>query len=458
MAEAGFVRIIRHREVLALAFGAMIGWGWVALSGDWIDKAGSVGAMIAFAIGGMVILLVGLTYAELAAAMPYAGGEHVYSYRALGRTASFFCTWAILLAYVSVVAFEAVALPTVIDYLLPGYGRGHLWTVAGWDVNATWLLIGVVAAVAMTAVNVIGIEVAAKLQILVTTLIILAGLSLVVGALFAGDVDNMQPLFSNGNRGIIGVIVVVPLLMVGFDVIPQSAEEIDLPRAAIGKVLMLSIALAIGFYMLVVAGVSMAIDAETRESFALPTAGAAAAALGNSAGGHLLILGGVAGILTSWNAFLIGASRAVYAMAHAGQLPAVLGRIHPRFRTPYVAVMLIGLLSVIAPFFGRPAMVWLVNAGSFGVSVAYAFVAVSFLVLRYREPLMQRPYRVPFGRLVGAAAFLLSIGIALMFMPLAPAALVWPNEWVIVLGWWILGLVLVLLTPGGFRSTIEHVG
>ena len=106
---------------MALAFGAMVGWSWVALTGVWIAGAGAVGAMLAFLAGGGVLIFVGLTYAELAAAMPQVGGEHVYSGRALGRTASFICTWAILLGYTSVVAFEAVALPTVLEYLLPGF-------------------------------------------------------------------------------------------------------------------------------------------------------------------------------------------------------------------------------------------------------------------------------------------------------------------------------------------------
>ena len=299
MSRSEFVRVIRRKEVIALAFGAMIGWSWVALSGTWIAEAGSAGAILAFAFGGIVILLVGLTYAELAAAMPYAGGEHVYSYRALGRTASFFCTWAILLAYVSVVAFEAVALPTVVDYLVPGYGRGLLWSVAGWDVTATWVLVGVTAAVVMAAINIIGIEFAARVQAVITVLILLAGLVLGLAALGAGDAANMQPLYVDGSRGIIGVLVLVPLLMVGFDVIPQSAEEIDLPFAVIGKVLMLSIGLAIGFYILIVWGVAMGADAVVRQSSPLPTASAAESLLGSTLGAKLLIVGGVGGILTS---------------------------------------------------------------------------------------------------------------------------------------------------------------
>ena len=149
----------------------------------------------------------------------------------------------------SVVTFEAVALPTVVEHIFPGYSRIHLWTVAGWDVQLTWVLVGVGASIAMTWINVIGIKIAARLQMLVTALIALAGLVILFGASFGGDVDNMQPLFQNGTKGWIGVLVVVPVLLVGFDVIPQSAEEIDLPYAVIGKVLVLSIVLAVAFYI-----------------------------------------------------------------------------------------------------------------------------------------------------------------------------------------------------------------
>ena len=109
--QGHLTRVLKRREVLALAFGAMIGWSWVALAGVWLESAGSLGAIMAFLIGGAVIAFIGLTYAELASAMPQVGGEHVYSLRALGPGASFVCTWAIIFGYVSVVAFEVVASP-----------------------------------------------------------------------------------------------------------------------------------------------------------------------------------------------------------------------------------------------------------------------------------------------------------------------------------------------------------
>jgi amino acid transporter len=424
----------------------MIGWSWVALSGHWISGAGSLGALLAFLGGGTAVVFVGYTYAELAAAMPQAGGEHVYADRALGRQAAFICTWAILLGYVSVVAFEAVALPTVIEYLLPGFARGHLWTVAGWDVKLTWVLTGISAAVAMTLVNILGIKTAARLQLLVTVLVLVTGLMLAAGSLASGAAANMQPLFDHGSKGLLGVLVMVPFMFVGFDVIPQSAEEVDMPFREIGTTLMLSIAMAVAWYAMIIWAVSSGIDEAQRSASSLPTADAAVAVLGGAWAGKLLVIGGIGGILTSWNAFLIGGSRAIYAMARAGQLPAVFGRLHSRFNTPYMAILLIGALSVLAPLFGRPAMVWLVDAGGLGIVVAYAFVALSFLVLRGREPAMPRPYAVRHWRFTGFTALVLSIAIAALYLPFSPAALVWPYEWAIVAGWSLLGAVLVAFT------------
>jgi len=447
MSDGRFIRVIRRKEVLALSFGAMIGWSWVALTGNWIGGAGSAGAMLAFLFGGVVVVLVGLTYAELASAMPQAGGEHVYSHRALGRTASFICTWAILLGYVSVVAFEAVALPTVLDYLVPGFSRGHLWTVAGWDVRLTWVLVGVTAAIVITTINILGIHMAARLQLLATALILLVGLLLAGGGIAHGESANLEPLFSNGAKGLLGVLIMVPFMFVGFDVIPQSAEEIDIPFAEIGRLLMLSIGMAVCWYIAMIWAVSVGLTGSERLASDLPTADATAALLGGNWAGKLLVIGGIGGILTSWNAFLIGGSRALYALARAGQVPAALGKLHPRYNTPRNALLLIGALSMFAPLFGRPALVWLVDAGGLGIVIAYAFVAWSFLVLRRKEPTMERPYRVSRGRAVGWLALLLSIGIALLYLPFSPAALLWPHEWLIVMAWVAAGALLLVMTP-----------
>ena len=91
--NSDFNKVLRTRDVLMIAFGAMIGWGWVVSSGQWIQTGGAIGTAIGFLIGGLMIYLVGLTYAELTTAMPKCGGEQNFSYAAFGPVGSYICTW-----------------------------------------------------------------------------------------------------------------------------------------------------------------------------------------------------------------------------------------------------------------------------------------------------------------------------------------------------------------------------
>jgi amino acid transporter len=449
MHEGKFIRVLGRRDALALAFGAIVGWSWVLLTGQWILTAGSAGALIAFAIGGLAMVFIGLTYAELAAAMPRAGGEHVYSYRALGYGASFVCTWALVLAYVTVVAFEAVALATALEYLAPQLEAGRLWSVAGEDVHLSWLAISMVAALVMIFVNVIGVKPAAVLQSTVTVVILLAGVMFAGGFLTAGNSVNLSPLFVDGTGGILKVLIMVPMMFIGFDVIPQAAEEIKLPFRAIGAVVIVSVLMALLWYLTMITGVALMFSpAELPDRF-MATADANAAAWGGGWAGNIMVLGGIAGILTSWNAFLVGASRAVYAMARSGMLPAWLGHLHPKYNTPHRAVMLIGGTALISPLFGRQVLIWLIDAGGFAVIIAFALVALSFLVLRRTEPELGRPFRAGQGNFVGIAALLLSAALFFVYLPGSPAALIWPYEWLIVLLWALLGAVFYVWAKAG---------
>lgn len=440
--EDKFERVLNKKDVFVLAFGAMIGWGWVVLSGEWILKAGTVGAMIAFTLGGLMVLFVGLTYAELTAAMPKCGGEHVFSYRALGRNASFICTWAIVLGYISVVAFEAVAFPTVMQYLFPSYMKVHLYSVAGFDIYLTWLLVGVISSILIAAVNYFGVKPAARFQGILTIVIAIIGLSLITGSLFNGEVSNVQPLFKDGVNGIIAVAVMTPFMYVGFDVIPQAAEEMNIPFKKIGQILILSVVMAVVWYVAIIGGVSLAMSSTQIETSELVTADAMANVFFNSPiASKVLIIGGIAGILTSWNSFYVGGSRAIYSMAESGMLPSFLARLHHKYKTPCNAVILVGVISSLAPFLGRKMLVWLSDAGGLTIVVAYLIVSISFLVLRKKEPEMSRPYKVKHGKLVGTIAVIMCVVLAIMYLPGSPAALVWPYEWGILIAWTVLGSV-----------------
>ncbi len=439
-------RVLGRLDVIAVAFGAMIGFGWIVLTGDFLNSAGTLGAAMAFIVGGVVVAFVALTYAELVAALPKAGGAHVYVLRAMGSRPSFFCSWALVLGYASVVAFEAVALPQTLLYLWPDMLAGKLWTVAGYDVYATWVAAGVVAAVLMTTLNVVGVRPAAVFQTVAVLFLAAVGLTLIIGSFVGGSSENMQPMWNGGLGGFMAVLVATPFLYVGFDVIPQSAEEIRLPYKKIGEVLLLSVFLAIAWYVMVMITTSSSMRASDLATSSLATADAMTQMFGHPAWGTLLVLGGIAGILTSWNGFLIGASRLVFALARSGMLPAWFGKLHPKFRTPANAVMFIGGLSLFAPFFGRQTMVWLVDAGGMAIVVAWLMVGISFVLLRRREPDMPRPFRTPGGVATGTIAVVLAAGMGVLFLPFAPAALT-PPEWVIIGVWALASLLLVVRVP-----------
>jgi APA family basic amino acid/polyamine antiporter len=438
-----FARVLSQRDVIALAFGAMIGFGWVVLAGTWLQEAGSVGAIIAFLIGGLLVVFVGLTYSELVSAMPKAGGEHNYAWRALGARGAFVASWAIALGYVSVVAFEAVALPATMEYILPDYKVGFLWTVADYDVYLSWVAIGVVGAIAITALNYVGIKPAAVFQLIAVLFLLAIGLLLLFGTFVGGSTENFTPLFAGGLAGILSVVIMTPFLFVGFDVIPQSAEEINLPFRQLGILLIVSVIMAATFYIVVIVGVGAGMSQQQLANTELATADAMGNLFGSGIFADILVLGGIAGILTSWNGFMVGGSRILYAMAESGMLPQWLAHIHPRFHTPTNAILAIGVLSVFAPFFGRSALVWLVDAGGLNIVVAYLIVAISFLVLRRNEPEMERPFRAGRGPIIGIIAVVLSLGIAVQYLPGMPAGLIWPYEWIIVLVWWAVGLIFM---------------
>jgi amino acid transporter len=106
------------------------------------------------------------------------------------------------------------------------------------------------------------------------------------------------------------------------------------------------------------------------------------------------------------------------------------------------AIVLIGALSLVAPLFGRQALIWFVNAGSLGIVVAYAIVALAFLRLRRLEPGLQRPLRLRHGPVLAWCAFVFAAVLGLLYLPGSPSALAWPWEWCLVLLWTVLGVVL----------------
>ena len=450
--EERFEKVLREKDIFAIAFGAMIGWGWVVLVGTWVHKAGSIGAMIAFIMAAVMIIFEGLIYAELTSAMPLTGGEQQFSMRAMGKTGSFICTWGLILSYIGVAAFEACALPSVLQYIFPGFLKGYMYTIAGFKVYASWVAVGSVSALVLTLINIKGVKSAVALQNTLTYII--AGIGIVLIALSAvkGNTENMQPFFEDGYKGVLSIAVMTPFMFLGFDVIPQAAEEIKVPLKRIGRVMIFSIIMAAIWDIAIIFAVSMAMNAVEMKSAELVTADAMKKLWNNKQlAANVVIIGGAAGILSSWNSFFIGGSRAIFALSEIKLIPEAFSKLHPKFNTPYIAVIFVGILSIIAPFFGQEMLTWLTNVGSFGAVLAYLFVAVSFMLLRKNEPELERPYKVKYPKLVGTMAVLLTGGMLMLYIPGLPSGFT-KEEFIIAGGWILLGAACYYLSLASWEK------
>lgn len=432
-------RTLSFKDILILAFSTMIGWGWVSLTGTWAYQGGAVGAALAFALGAVLCIFVGLTYCELTPMLPYAGGELVFSYKAMGYHASWFTGWMITFAYVGVAAWEGPALATAIDYLIPIPRIGYLYTIAGFDVYASWLIVPAVVGAILMYVNFKGISVSAKFQAIVTVILALGGVGFAISSIFCGDISNATPLITS-STGVFTVVLAVPAMFVGFDVIPQAAEEMNLPMKKIPKAIIFSICLAATWYIVMILSAAFSAPREVLGEGGLTVVNAINYSTGGVIAGKLIIVTAIMGILSSWNGFIIGATRVLYSMGRAKMLPAVFGTLHEKYKTPYFATIFIGLITIFTPLLGKNSLGWFVDASSFGTVIAYGMVAISFVVLRIKEPDVVRPFKVKAGMLIGIVAVVISLFFISLYLPIGASSLT-NIEWVIVLAWVVLGLV-----------------
>ena len=338
-----------------------------------------------------------------------------------------------------------------------------MYTVAGFDIYASWLITAIVIAFLIMMINIIGAKTAAILQTVLTCIIGGAGILLIVASVINGTVDNLDgQIFAGTTTGvnikaIIGVAAMSPFYFIGFDVIPQAAEEINVPPKKIGNILILSVVLAVIFYAFVIIAVGFVMNPgdiiASQEATGLVTADAMAAAFNTKIMAKVIIVGGMCGIVTSWNSFLLGGSRAMYSMAESYMIPKFFAKLHPKHKTPVNALILIGILTMLAPFAGRKMLVWISDAGNFGCCFAYCMVALSFMILRKKEPDMPRPYKVPCYKFFGTMAVIMSgFMVAMYCIPGSGGNLIL-QEWLMVLGWSALGVVFYVVCKVKYKES-----
>ncbi len=425
-------KVMTGMDLFGLAFGAMIGWGWVVLAGDWLRLGGVLGTVVAFAVGALMCILVSIVYAELTSAMPVAGGPFVFVYRGLGENWAWLAGWTTIVAYVSVAAWESVAIVAAIDYVIPMPKLVYLWTVAGENVYLSWSLIGVFISLGVVFLNCRGTRLSTRAQNIGTKLLLVAGLGFLLASAVKGTVSNLGSVWVSG-AGTSAVLMMVPFMMVGFDVIPQSAEEAKVSPRTIGKLLVFSVVAASLWYILIALGLGLAIPTTLRASSRLAVCIAMETMLGHSLWGRLVAVGGICGILTSWNAFFLAASRVLFSMGRAGMLPSWLAQVDTATGAPVRAIVFVGLMCAIAPFLGSNTLTWLANVGSLSTCVTYFMVSLTLVKLRFTEPEMDRPFRAGRSACLGILAVFVTAWFVSLYMPIGPSSLCWPYEWVIVI-------------------------
>src|SRR6266704_1955192 len=193
---ATLARKLRLHDYFALAFGTMIGTGWLVLMDDWLGRGGPLGAILGYAIGGIMLLPVGYVYGQWVRRLPDAAGEAAYTAEGVPSFVSYFTGWMMLLAYFIVCPWEAVALGKLAAYIFPSLNRMVLFRIGDPPVFLPRLALGVVLTIFLGVLNYRGIRLSANFQKLMTSSVLLCFLVILAVSATRGAPANFRPLFS----------------------------------------------------------------------------------------------------------------------------------------------------------------------------------------------------------------------------------------------------------------------
>ena len=442
-------RAMTFKNYVGLGLGSIIGVGWVVVAGDWLIRGGPLGAILGFILGGLMLTVIGLSYAELTPAIPVAGGEVAFAYKAFGSGLSFLTSWFLTFAYISLCPFEAVAIGWLIEYLIPGLKSKSLYTVGGYPVSFLSIVAGIALTLFIIILNYCGVKNSARFQTMATILIFVCVAAFALIALLRGNFSNMQPLFAGTGTGtavlgsIIAILGIVPFFYSGFDTIPQGAEESakGINPKDLGKAVIASIIIAAVFYAVVILALSICMPWQKTISYEMPTASAFQTAFGYAWATKLMLLAALFGLITSFNGFFIAATRVLFATGRAGLLSGWFGDVSEKYHTPKNAILFVGLITLIGPFIGRSSLLPIVNVASLAFISGWFITCLSAVRLRITAPDMSRPYKVRNKAIFYLGAVIAGIIIFLMLFPGTPAQLQWPLEYIILGIWMFMGYV-----------------
>jgi amino acid transporter len=404
-ASPGFLRAVSRWEVVALSVNSVIGSGVylvLPVAAAQLLGAASVWAILA---GGFAVLLIVLCFAEASSLFDRPGGAYVYAREAFGEFAGFEVGWMTWVARVAAVASLSVFFSRVLGYVWDGanHGIGQALTVVAELAVLTWL-------------NVRGVKTGARTTVFLTVGKTLPLLVLVLAGVFAISWNRVFPVPGPDPGKLPQAALLVLFAYAGFESTPGPAGEYRNPRRDLPFALIVQLAIVTGLYTLVqLVAIGTVPDLGVSKT---PLADAGRILMG-TAGALLLTIGAAVSVLGTNNGSILTGPRYLYVLAESGRLPRVFSKIHPRYHTPYVAILTQS--GVAFALIATDAVLHAINPTAFGVAEDLALISViarlatyigtclAVPVLRRKLPATPRTVRLPGGPAIPIAALLVCL-------------------------------------------------
>ena len=460
--STAFKRDLSPMSVWALAFGCIIGWGAFMMPGTtFLPTAGTLGTTIAMIIGAVIMVVIAFSYSYMVAIHPRAGGELNYARECFGDNHAYFCGWFLALAYLANVPMNCTALGLMTRKLFFGvFQFGKLYQVAGYDIWLGEVLLSLSVLGIISWLSIRGIRKSGVVQTVMAISLGTAFLIITISALFSPIThwSNLAPFWGpsadvesicskSAMNGILAIVAVAPWAYVGFETIPQAAEEFNF---SIGRVNLIMI-VAISFGCIVYSCnnlVTAAASPEWTEFIKKHdwAVGAAVEALMGKPGLVVLGIAIASAILTGILGFLTATSRLLYSMARDGYIPPMFAKLHTQYGTPAHAIVFCLAVSAVGPWLGRTALGWFVDMSAIGGAIGFGYATAScYVTIRRRraQGLEDRPrMALRMSALLGTA---FSLGfVALLLIPGMPGCLN-IQSYVMLVVWIVLGTLFFML-------------
>ncbi len=438
-------------NLITLGIGAIIGTGIFTLTGVAAAMYAGPAVVLSFVVAGIGCIFAGLCYAEFASMIPIAGSAYTYGYATLGELVAWIIGWALVLEYAFGAATVAVGFSGYVSSLVGFFGLKLPFnpkpvpslSLFGYALSAKVDIFAFVAIIIVTTVLVIGVRESANFNsaaVMIKVSVVLIFIGLAANFAFANwthMVTNWHPFIPTnlghfGQFGLSGIMRGAGLVFfayIGFDAVSTAAQESrnpqkDMPFGILGSLIICTV-----LYILV-SGLLTGVKNYTTLMTPAPVADGAAA-IGVHWGILVIDIGAIAGLASVMLVMLLGQSRVLYTMSHDGLLPPWVGKIHPRFRTPYLTSIAVGIfVAFLAAFF---PIAFLGKLVSLGTLLAFTIVCLGVWIMRVRRPDVPRPFRTPLVPLVPILGMIVSV--ALMLSLDLPA-------WIGFGSWMIFGLII----------------